>query len=154
MLEPLHPWWTSLHIPHKYEAKLLSHCVHPIELSNIHQNVIKYLTYLILIKRKLGQRPSTNNTATVGAPSLDIVNPSFGKEYSTIYYASWITMIRIRVTCSYSCWCMNTNIFFSFLEKVYSKILWSTNFVVQKSLYNRIHGYQIISTTHDKPWPW
>ena len=143
----------SLHRRYKSQAKLLSHCVHPTKSSNIYQNVIKYVTYLILIKRiKTWSKTSTNNTATIVAPCFYTI--SFRKEYKTLYYSSWITMIRIRVTCSYSCWCMNTNISFSFSRMCISRILWSIDFMVPKSLYICIYGYHIISIAKDIPWPW
>ena len=80
-------------------------------MKNIHQNAIKYLTYLVLNKRKLDNK----QVPTSPPPSLNLEQllhyhsppPKGGIKP---YVASWLTVINIQLTGSHSCRYLDMNV--------------------------------------------
>ena len=83
-----------------------------ILMKNIHQNVIKYLTYLILNKRKLDNK-QTPVAPPKGRGNLAQHRIPLPKGGITPCIASRDTMINTRPTDSYSHWYIDTGVVFS-----------------------------------------
>ena len=106
---PYHYYSQSLGAIHKQSIEKLANLKIPKKnintlMKNIHQNAIKYLTYLVLNKRKLDDKQHNVAPPEQGTNPLFLTNRAHLQRGKTPHATTRSAVLSIWITCSHSYW--------------------------------------------------